>query len=164
MVIDGRSGLSRFKWDSVNNQYPRLAVVWGIGKLILVSVMAIFAFIVALVSFRQVPVRECQMAAAPDASYQATLIERPTVNGTVYHLAVTHGGQPVHGATVCLRADMGGAGGMSGMGVSNVAHEQALGQYEVHVMFQMGGHWQGRVVVQEPGQQAVATNLVLLVE
>lgn len=131
--------------------------------MIFVSILAVFAFMVALVSFRQVPVRECEMAASPDSSYSASLLEPPTVNGTVYNLAVTHEGAPVHGATVCLRADMGGAGGMSGMGVSNVAREIAPGRYQIDVMFQMGGHWQGRIVVEEPGRRAVQTTLVLMV-
>ncbi|HEX3539145.1 MAG TPA: FixH family protein [Acidimicrobiales bacterium] len=135
----------------------------GIGRLIFVSVLAVIGFVVALVSFRQVPVRECEMAATPDSSYSATIVEPPTVNGTVYTLAVTHQGTPVHGAMVCLRADMGGAGGMSGMGVSNVARETAPGRYQIDVMFQMGGHWQGRIVIEEPGRSAVETNLVLTV-
>ncbi len=131
----------------------------GIGRLIVVSLLALLAFVIALVSFRQVPVRECQMSAISDPSYSATLVEAPTVNATMYHVRVTRSGTPVEGATVCLRADMGGLGGMSGMGTSNVATEVAPGNYEVNVMFQMGGYWQGRIVIMPPGMAAVATPL-----
>jgi hypothetical protein len=129
----------------------------------LVSLAAVVAFVVALVSFRQVPVKECQMAATNDPSYSAKLVEPPEVNSTTYHLAVTHDGAPVEGATVCIRADMGGPGGMSGMGASNVAREVAPGSYEVDIAFPMGGRWEGRIVVQEPGAKPVDTPLNITV-
>jgi len=136
-----------------------LTLVGGIGRLVFVSVMAVTAFMIALASFRQVPVRECQMSSVSDPSYSITLVEPPTVNATVYHVTVRHDGAPVEGAAVCLRADMGGSGGMSGMGTSNVATEVGPGTYELKVMFQMGGFWQGRIVVMEPGKPAVGSPL-----
>jgi hypothetical protein len=137
--------------------------VWGIARLLFVSVLAVLAFALALVSFRQVPVQDCQMPAVADASYRAMLVEPPTVDGTIYHVAVTHNGQPVNGATVCFRADMGGPGGMSGMGVSNLAHQVGPGRYEILLTFQMGGPWQGRIVVEPPGEPAVETKLLIMV-
>ena len=127
----------------------------GVGRLSVVSLLAVVAFVIALVSFRQVPVKECQMAAGSDPSYSAKLVEPPEVNSTTYHLAVTHDGAPVEGATVCIRADMGGPGGMSAMGASNVAREVAPGSYQVDIMFPMGGRWRGRIVLQEPGGKPV---------
>lgn len=103
------------------------------------------------------------MAAGTDPSYSARLVEPPAVNATSYHLAVMHDGAPVEGATVCIRADMGGTGGMSGMGASNVAREVDPGIYEVAIMFPMGGRWRGRIVVQEPGHGAVSTPLAITV-
>ena len=137
--------------------------MWGIGRLLLVGALAVVSFMVALATFRQVPARECQMPAVADRTYQVTLVEPPTVNGTRYELSVVHAGVPVDGATVCMRADMGGPGGMSGMGTSNLAHQVKAGLYQVDVMFPMGGYWQGRIVVHEPGKQAVAVPLVITV-
>ncbi len=101
------------------------------------------------------------MSAISDPSYSVKLVEAPTVNDIIYHVTVSRDGAPVRGATVCVRANMGGAGGMSGMGTNNVAKEVAPGRYELALMFQMGGFWQGRIVVLEKGKPAVATPLVV---
>ena len=66
---------------------------------------------------------------------------------TTHTFRVTRDGQPVTGAQVCMRADMGGMGGMSGMGISDVARESEPGQYDVPVRFEMGGYWNGTVIV-----------------
>jgi len=136
----------------------------GIARLLLVTGVAVVAFTVALASFRQVPARECQMDGVGDASYEVTLEEPPEVNVTVYHLLVKHNGRPVTGAQVCMRADMGGLGRMSGMGASNVAREVAPGRYEVGIRLEMSGHWGGRAVVAEPGRRAAVKPLSIEVQ
>ena len=119
----------------------------GIWRLTLVSVLAVVAFVVALVNFRQVPARECQMDAVEDASFSVDFLTPFSVDPTTHTLRVTRDGAPVTGAQVCMRADMGGMGGMSGMGISNVANETAPGVYDVPVRFEMGGYWDGTVIV-----------------
>jgi hypothetical protein len=121
--------------------------VRGIWRLTVVSVLAVAAFAVALVSFRQVPAKECQMDAVRDSSFQVEFLTPFSVDPTTQTLRVTRDGVPVTGAQVCMRADMGGIGGMSGMGVSDVAHESAPGEYDVPVRFEMGGFWNGTVIV-----------------
>ena len=121
----------------------------GISRLVVVAAIAVLAFGVALVSFREPPASECQMEATANPAYRARLEEPPDVNQTVYHLLVTRGDQPVLGAKVCMRADMGGLGGMSGMGTSNVAREVAPGRYEVAIRFEMSGFWRSTVIVDD---------------
>jgi hypothetical protein len=121
--------------------------VRGIWRLTLVSALAVVAFGVALVNFRQVPARECQMDAVRDPSYQVEFLTPFSVDPTTHSLRVTRDGQPVSGAQVCMRADMGGMGGMSGMGISDVARETEPGVYDVPVRFEMGGIWNGTVIV-----------------
>lgn len=119
----------------------------GIWRLSIVSALAVVAFVVALVNFKVVPARECQMDAVRDASYRVEFLTPLSVEPTTQTLKVTRDGAPVEGAQVCMRADMGGMGRMSGMGVSNVGHETSPGQYEVPVRFEMGGFWNGNVIV-----------------
>jgi hypothetical protein len=121
--------------------------VRGIWRLTLVAVVAVVAFGVALVNFRQLPARECQMEAVDDPSYQVELLTPMSVDPTTHTLRVTRDGRPVTGAQVCMRADMGGMGGMSGMGVSDVARETEPGVYDVPVRFEMSGFWNGTVIV-----------------
>lgn len=119
----------------------------GIWRLSIVSALAVVAFGVALVNFKVVPARECQMDAVRDASYAVELLTAPSVDPTTQTIRVTRDGAPVTGAQVCMRADMGGMGRMSGMGVSDVARENAPGEYDVPVRFEMGGSWDGTVIV-----------------
>src|SRR3990170_3209483 len=112
----------------------------------MVSALAVLAFVLALVNFKQVPARECQMDAVTDESYAVEFLTPFSVDPTTHILRVTRDGVPVIGAQVCMRADMGGMGRMSGMGISNVAQEIEPGVYEVPVRFEMGGHWNGTVI------------------
>jgi len=121
--------------------------VQGIWRLTVVSGLAVVAFVVALINFKQVPATECQMDAVRDSSYQVEFLHPLTVDPTTQSMKVTRDGAPVTGRLVCLRADMGGMGRMSGMGVSNVARETEPGVYDVPVRFEMGGHWDGTVIV-----------------
>ena len=109
--------------------------------------LAVASFGIALVNFRQVPARECQMDAVRDESFQVEWLTPFSVDPTTHTLRVTRDGAPVTGAQVCMRADMGGMGGMSGMGISDVARETAPGEYDVPVRFEMGGFWNGTVIV-----------------
>ena len=122
----------------------------------MVAAIAVLAFGVALVSFREPPASECQVDSTTNPAYRARVEEPPDVNLTVYHLLVTRRDQPVQGAKVCMRADMGGLGGMSGMGTSNVAREVAPGRYEVTIRFEMSGFWQSTVIVDDGRGKPVA--------
>lgn len=122
----------------------------------MVAAIAAIAFGIAVVNFREPPASECQREATTNPAYAARLEEPPEVNLTVYHLLVTRRDQPVRGATVCMRADMGGMGGMSGMGTSNVAREVGPGRYQISIHFEMSGFWQSTVIVEEDGGQPVA--------
>ena len=128
----------------------------GIGRLVFVSGVAIASFVAAVISFREPPASECQMAAVSNPAYEVRLEEAPEVNLTSYHLLVTRNDQPVQGAVVCMRLDMGGRGNMSGMAASNVAREVSPGRYEVEVRLVMSGPWQGTTIVTEPGQRPVS--------
>ncbi len=145
-------------------QYTRLVrclAVRGIGRLLFVSAVALVSFVVALVNFRQPPASECQMESIRDRSYEVQLEEPPEVNTSTYHLLVTKDGDPVSGALVCMRVDMGGRGNMSGMGASNVASEVSPGRYEIAIRLVMAGYWRGVVIVAEPGLEPVAIPLEL---
>lgn len=127
----------------------------GIWRLTIVSGLAVAAFVVALVNFKQVPAKECQAEAVRDPSFKVEFVNPLTVDPTTQTIRVTRDGQPVTGAQVCMRADMGGLGRMSGMGVSDVAHETAPGVYDVPVRFEMGGHWDGTVIVARSSKKPV---------
>jgi hypothetical protein len=129
--------------------------VRGIWRLTIVTGVALAAFVLALVNFKQVPAKECQMEAVSDSSYSVEFVTPFSVEPTTQTLRVTRSGAPVTGAQVCMRADMGGIGRMSGMGVSDVARETEPGVYDVPVRFEMGGHWDGTVIVARPGSKAV---------
>ena len=128
----------------------------GISRLLAVAAISVVAFAVAVVSFREPPVRECQMESSTNPAYGARLEEPPDVNRSVYHLLVTRNDQPVRGATVCMRTDMGGLGGMSGMGTSNVAREVSPGRYAISIRFEMTGFWRTTVIVDEGQATPVA--------
>ncbi len=128
----------------------------GISRVLVVAALAVVAFGVALVNFREPPATECQMEATTNPAYAARLEEQPEVNLTVYHLLVTRRDQPVQGAQVCMRTDMGGMGGMSGMGTSNVAREVGPGRYEIAIQFEMSGFWQSTVIVDQGEGKPVA--------
>lgn len=135
----------------------------GISRLLFVSALAVVAFVVALFSFQEVPASECQAEANENSSFHVGLEPVPDVNLTVYTLNVRQNDRPVTGAQVCMRADMGGAGNMSGMGTSNVAREVAPGKYEIDIRFEMGGHWQGQALIREPNSETVKVPIVLAV-
>ncbi len=131
----------------------------GIWRLTVVSALAVLAFVVALVNFKAVPAKECQMDAVHDPAYAVEFLTPFSVDPTTQTLRVTRAGVPVAGAQVCLRADMGGIGRMSGMGVSDVARETSPGQYDVPVRFEMGGMWQGTVIVDTGTRKPVKIEL-----
>jgi len=120
--------------------------------------------VVALVSFKEVPAKECQMDAVADPSFAVEFVNPLSVEPTTQTLRITRNGAPVTGAQVCLRADMGGIGRMSGMGVSDVAREAAPGEYDVPVRFEMGGRWDGTVIVARPGAKPVRIPVPIEVE
>jgi len=122
--------------------------VRNIWRLSIVFVIGVASFLVAINRLNQPPFSTCQQEAKLDPSYSATVDEVPSVVIAKYHLTVTHNGEPVDRARVCMRADMGGAGGMSGMGVISQAIPVAPGSYEVPVRFIMPGPWQGAVLIQ----------------
>jgi len=124
--------------------------VRNIWRLSIVFVIGVAAFLVAINRLNRPPFSSCQQEARLDPSYSATVDEVPSVVITRYHLTVTHNGEPLDGANVCMRADMGGAGGMSGMGVISKALPVGPGSYEVPVRFVMQGPWQGAVLIQQP--------------
>ena len=136
----------------------------GIWRLGIVSALAVVAFAVALVNVKVVPAKECQMESVLNASYAVELLTTPSVEPTTQTLRVTRDGAPVSGAQVCMRADMGGMGGMSGMGVSDLARERAPGEYDVPVRFEMSGHWQGTVIVSPGSGKPVRIAMPILVK
>ncbi|MGI9022018.1 MAG: FixH family protein [Acidimicrobiales bacterium] len=135
-----------------------------IWRLLVVFVIGVAAFAVAITRLNQPPFSACQQTPPTDPSYSATLVEDPSVTLTRYHFRISKDGAPVSGARVCMRADMGGAGGMSGMGLAEVAVEVGPGNYEVPVRFVMGGFWRGSVVIEPPTGQVVGVPIQLDVQ
>ncbi len=136
----------------------------GIWRLTLVAVLAVASFGIALVNFRQVPARECQADAVRDSSYQVEFLTPFSVDPTTHSFRVTRDGQPVTGAEVCMRADMGGMGGMSGMGISDVARETEPGVYDVPIRYEMGGFWNGTVIVKSGVRKPVKIDTLIEVK
>lgn len=129
----------------------------GINRLLVVGALAVVGFVVAIFAFKEVPFSECTAEAAPNPAVNIALEPTPpTVDLMMYRLKVTENGQPVSGARVCLRADMGGAGNMSGMGTTAEAREMKPGEYHIMIRFEMSGHWDVYGLVQKPGQDPVA--------
>jgi hypothetical protein len=122
--------------------------VRNIWRLSIVFVIGVASFFVAINRLNQPPFSSCQQEARLDPSYAVAIDEVPSVVLTRYHLTVTRNGQPVDRSPVCMRADIGGAGGMSGMGVASMAIPVGPGSYELPVRFLMEGPWQGAVLVQ----------------
>lgn len=118
--------------------------LWGIWRLGLVSLLAVIAFAVALIGFRDVPASECQMDAAEDRSLRVELLTPPIVDAVGHTIRVDREGAPVTGAQVCMRADLRG---MSALGVSDQAVEDRPGEYVVPVRFERRGTWDATVIV-----------------
>lgn len=135
-----------------------------IWRLSIVGVFGVVAFLVAINKLNQPPFSACQQIPPRDQTFSANIVEDPTVTLTRYHLRVSQDGRPVTGARVCMRADMGGAGGMSGMGLNQVATEVGPGNYEVPVRFVMGGFWRGTVVIEPRNKNAVGVPIQLNVQ
>jgi hypothetical protein len=127
----------------------------GITRLLLVGALAVVGFVVATFAFKQVPFSECQADANRDSSYKLAIEPNPNVDIVNYQLRVTEDGDPVEDAEVCLRADMGGPGNMSGMGTSAVARDSGPGVYDITIRFEMGGHWNVVALVRPPGGDTI---------
>ena len=130
----------------------------GIRRLLFVTAVAVVSFVVAVVSFRQPPANECQMAAASDRSYQVELEEPPQAGTTTYHLLVTHRGRLVTDARVCLRLDLDARRGPA-KAARSVATEVSAGRYRGTIALTTPGSWRGTVVVSEPGRGGVGVPL-----
>jgi hypothetical protein len=103
---------------------------------------------------------ECGVG-TPDATYTVSVTsdpDPPRPDGTTFHLAVRHDGQPLIGAKVCFGADMPD---MQHPGVSRVAKERAGGVYDADLKFSMGGSWVASVTVLEPGKGAATVTVPL---
>lgn len=120
----------------------------GIRRLVFLVVIAVIGFTVALISLDEDARNACAVEAEVDPDYAVELVEDPSTALTSQRLALTRDGEPVTGATVCLRAQMQG---MEAMGVTDQAEEVEPGIYGVDVRFQMGGPWEATVLVSEDG-------------
>lgn len=99
----------------------------------------------------------------PDTSYTVSVTsdpDPPRPDGTTFHLAVRHNGQPVTGAKVCLGADMPD---MQHPGVNRVATEKGGGVYDADLKFSMVGSWVASVTILEPGKDPAALTMVFQV-
>ena len=96
-----------------------------------------------------------------DTSYTVNMTSDPNPprpDGTTFHIAVKHNGDPVTGAKVCLSADMPD---MQHPGVNKTAQEQPGGVYDAQLKFSMVGSWVASVTILEPGKSAVALTMVI---
>ncbi len=135
----------------------------NVWRLSIVGLVGMALFGLAITKLNSPPFSACTSIPSRDRSFDAELLEEPNVNLTRYRIRVTQDGQPVDGANVCMRADMGGAGGMSGMGLNEMAGEVEPGVYEVPVRFMMGGFWQSTIVVElDTGRQVgIPLNIIV---
>lgn len=98
----------------------------------------------------------CSIAASTDPTYKVafqTTPNPPVAEGTLFKLAIEHGGKPVTGATVCMSADMTT---MHHGGVEKTASETSAGHYQLKLELPMRGPWAGSAVIVQPGMPAVA--------
>jgi hypothetical protein len=127
-------------------------------RLLVVVVIALAAFVAALVHFQSAPRGACVASARHDASYQAQFLDPPTVRSNVYRVAVTKGGEPVAGAQVCLATSRVN---MSGLGTSTAGHEISPGTYQVLLPFPRPGAFAVTVGILQRGQEPVAVPLTV---
>jgi hypothetical protein len=127
-------------------------------RLLIVVVVAVAAFVAALVHFQAAPRGACVASARHDASYQAQFLDPPTVRSNVYRVAVTKGGEPVTGAQVCVATSRVN---MSGLGTSTAGQEVSPGTYQVLLPFPRTGAFTVTVGIVEPGQKPVAVPLTV---
>lgn len=95
-----------------------------------------------------------------DTSYTVSVTSDPNPprpDGTTFHMAVKHNGDPVTGAKVCLAADMPD---MQHPGVNKTAKEQPGGVYDADLKFSMVGSWVASVTIAETGHSPVALTMV----
>lgn len=130
-------------------------------RLVVLGVLAIVAFIAALVTFDDDAEAGCVSDADADPAYTVQLEGEPVTGQGEYRLLVTRDGARVAGARVCLTAAMEG---MAAMGVSAETTEVEAGVYQLTLDFPMAGPWEGTVVVSERGRSAVAVPLSIDVE
>jgi YtkA-like len=92
----------------------------------------------------------------PDPTYTVNVTSDPNPprpEGTTFHLAVRHNGDPVTGAKVCMSADMPD---MQHPGLTKAAKESSAGVYDAaDIKFSMGGAWAASVTILEPGKAPV---------
>jgi hypothetical protein len=136
------------------------------GRLLLVAVLAVVAFLASLTRFADARFLACSMKARADPAYSARLFIPPSLTpqsrrlflarqsqGVTVRVAVRHDGSDVTPARVCLVAV---PVGKPSLGVSDEAHEVGPGQYDLLLGFDPPGPWSARVVVVEPGRPGVA--------
>ncbi len=133
---------------------PRL---WRLG---LATVVAVAGFAAAMVHSAHAPMQACFVAAHQDPAYAATLAGQVDVASSSYRLQVSHDGQPVVVATVCLAAH---SDRHVTAGVEVRAKEIGGGAYAALVSFDGAGLWRGRVLVAEHGRAAVAVSVLFRV-
>ena len=157
-TIEGAAAKPGRKWRAGTKGRP--------GRLVLVAVLAVVAFLASLTRFADARFLACSMKARADPAYSARLFIPPTLNpqsrrlflarqsqGVTVRVAVTRDGRDVSPARVCLVAL---PVGRPSLGVSDEAHEVGPGQYDLLLGFDPPGPWSARVVVVEPGQPGVA--------
>ncbi|MGH3850954.1 MAG: hypothetical protein ACRDRT_14870 [Pseudonocardiaceae bacterium] len=125
----------------------------GLRRLFIIAILASVAFVLALIRFQNAPANDCLGSATTDDSYALIFVTPPSRDTVDYKVRVTRDGSPVAGARVCMNVAMGG---MSAMGLINRAREVTPGIYEARAAWQMGGLFEGKVLVKESGKGAVA--------
>lgn len=93
--------------------------------------------------------KTCPHNAAADASYKGTFQGPQSTAQTTHVVMVTHNGQPVSGATVCVNTAMVG---MTSMHYSVKAAQVGPGRYQAPFRFEMVGTYRGNVVTNVNGK------------
>ncbi|CAN5196285.1 hypothetical protein BH18ACT4_BH18ACT4_14720 [soil metagenome] len=133
----------------------------GIWRVLTVWGVTLIAFVVAVVVLQDDARAGCVTSAPPDPSYEAELIDEVETSATSYRIEITRDGEPVTGATVCINVAMMG---MNAMGSSDTAEEIDPGVYEISVVFEMRGRWEGDLLIAKPGRSAASLQLDFEVE
>lgn len=98
-----------------------------------------------------------------DTSYTVSVTSDPNPprpEGTTFHIAVRHNGDPVLGAKVCLAAEMPD---MQHPGVKQTTKEATPGVYDASLKFAMGGSWAAAVTILEPGRDPAILTMIFQV-
>jgi hypothetical protein len=127
-------------------------------RLAAVVVIAFAGFAGAMIKLNA-PGRGCPLTAYTDHTFYGTFVGNVSVNQTTHIVRLSHNGQPLAGAEVCVNTEMIG---MTGMSYSAKAQDLSDGRYQVGFRFEMAGDYRTNLIARR-GSKAVSIPLTVKV-